>query len=180
MDTVSFLTLLATLMKQNPPYAEDAPVLARFQRIGLVPARTSTLRKSRLHRASRTCPSWRSSGSQGHFQSGGEDLNGWVFFKPGGRYGPTTSSVRLSRVSGLAAISTEDAVYPSTVTDAVGRQAGWREQVCHAVPEGADATSARLLVADDVQRAILLRRQPAEPLHAECAQRTEGRSRRHD
>jgi hypothetical protein len=23
----------------------------------------------------------------GHFQAGGEDVNGWVFMKPGGRYG---------------------------------------------------------------------------------------------
>jgi hypothetical protein len=37
MDTVSFFTLLAALMKQNPPYAEDASVLARFKQIGLIP-----------------------------------------------------------------------------------------------------------------------------------------------
>ena len=37
MDTVSFFTLLAAIMKQNAPYAEDAPVLARLKRIGRNP-----------------------------------------------------------------------------------------------------------------------------------------------
>jgi len=37
MDTISYFKLLAELMKQNPPYTEDAPILARLARIGLVP-----------------------------------------------------------------------------------------------------------------------------------------------
>jgi hypothetical protein len=37
MDTISFFRLLAELMKQNAPYADDAPILARLVRIGLVP-----------------------------------------------------------------------------------------------------------------------------------------------
>jgi len=36
MKTVEYFTLLAQLMKTNPPAPEDAPALARFARIGLV------------------------------------------------------------------------------------------------------------------------------------------------
>ena len=36
MDAVAYFTLLAQLMKANPPAAADAPELARFARIGLV------------------------------------------------------------------------------------------------------------------------------------------------
>jgi hypothetical protein len=37
MDALSFFKLLAELMKQNPPDEDDAPILARLARIGLVP-----------------------------------------------------------------------------------------------------------------------------------------------
>src|SRR3712207_7074361 len=37
MDAVAYFTLLAELMKTNPPAAADAPALAKFARIGLVP-----------------------------------------------------------------------------------------------------------------------------------------------
>src|SRR3954469_19321952 len=37
MDAVAFFTLLAQLMKANPPATADAPALAKFATIGLVP-----------------------------------------------------------------------------------------------------------------------------------------------
>ena len=40
-------------------------------------------------------------------------------------------------------------------------------------PKGETAAGQRLLVADHVQRRLLLRRQPAESLHGQCAQRPE-------
>ena len=36
MDAVEYFTLLAQLMKKNPPAAADAPELAKFARIGLI------------------------------------------------------------------------------------------------------------------------------------------------
>ena len=36
MDAVAYFTLLADLMKRNPPAAADAPELAKFAKIGLV------------------------------------------------------------------------------------------------------------------------------------------------
>ena len=39
MDSVAYFTLLAQLMKANPPTAADAPKIARFAKIGLVPGK---------------------------------------------------------------------------------------------------------------------------------------------
>src|SRR5262249_44515178 len=39
LDTIVYFTLLAQLMKANPPAAADAPALAKFARIGLVPGK---------------------------------------------------------------------------------------------------------------------------------------------
>jgi hypothetical protein len=36
MDAVAYFTLLAQLMKDNPPTGADAPEVARFAKIGLV------------------------------------------------------------------------------------------------------------------------------------------------
>jgi hypothetical protein len=36
MDPISYFTLLAQLMKTNPPAAADAPELAKFEKIGLI------------------------------------------------------------------------------------------------------------------------------------------------
>ena len=40
LSAVKFFTLLADLLKRNPPYAADAPALARFKAIGLVPGQS--------------------------------------------------------------------------------------------------------------------------------------------
>ena len=39
MDAQAYFTLLAQLMKTNPPTAADAPEVARFAKIGLVPGK---------------------------------------------------------------------------------------------------------------------------------------------
>ncbi len=39
MDATAYFTLLAQLMKSNPPAAADAPEIAKFAKIGLVPGR---------------------------------------------------------------------------------------------------------------------------------------------
>ena len=39
MDTVAYFNYLAKLMKDNPPAAADAPMLAKMAKIGLVPGR---------------------------------------------------------------------------------------------------------------------------------------------
>jgi hypothetical protein len=39
MDAKEYFTLLAQLMKTNPPSAADAPALAKFSKIGLVPGK---------------------------------------------------------------------------------------------------------------------------------------------
>jgi hypothetical protein len=36
MDATAYFSLLAQLMKANPPAAADAPALAKFAKIGLV------------------------------------------------------------------------------------------------------------------------------------------------
>ena len=39
MDAAAYFTLLSQLMNRNPPAAADAPELAKFAKIGLVPGK---------------------------------------------------------------------------------------------------------------------------------------------
>jgi len=120
MDTVTFLTLLAALMKQNPPYTEDAPILTRLARIGLVPGQDFDPSKIAAAPDIQDVPKLAIEQIAGHFQSGGEAVNGWVFIKPGGRYGTDYLQRAFVTRVGLGCNLTEDAVYPSTLTDAAG------------------------------------------------------------
>lgn len=122
LDTTTFLKLLAELMKQNPPYPEDAPILARLKRIGLVPGQDFD--PSIIARAPgiQDVPKLAIERIVAHFQSAGEDLNGWVFFKPAGRYGTDYIQRALITRFGLGCNKLDDAVYPSATTDSTGQK----------------------------------------------------------
>ena len=114
MDTMSFFTLLATQMKQSPPYAEDAPILAHLKRIGLVPGQDFPPSIMSSAPGIQDVPKLAIERIAGHFNSAGEDLNGWVFVKPGGLYGTNYLQRAFVTRFGLGCNRTEDAIYPST------------------------------------------------------------------
>jgi hypothetical protein len=136
MDTVSFFKLLATLMKQNPPSAEDAPVVARLKRIGLVPGQDFDPSKIASAPGIQDVPKLAVERIAGHFQSGGEDVNGWVFFKPGGLYGTNYLQRAFVTRFGLGCNLTDDAVYPSTQIDAAGAKLGGASKYVIRFPRG--------------------------------------------
>ena len=88
-----------------------------------------------------------------------KDVNGWGFTTKTGLYGTDYLKRALVTAIGLGANRPQDAVYPTSQKDADGTQLQRREQVRHALPQGPDAAGRRLLVADDVQRRVFLRRQ---------------------
>jgi hypothetical protein len=64
MDTMSFFKLLAELMKTNPPYEADAPILPRLARIGLIPGQDFDMSKLASVPNVQEVPSWASNGSR--------------------------------------------------------------------------------------------------------------------
>jgi hypothetical protein len=71
-----------------------------------------------------------------HFQSGGDDLNGWVFIKPGGRYGTDYLQRAFVTRVGLGCNRTDDAVYPSTLIDASGDKLDGASKYVMRFPKG--------------------------------------------
>jgi hypothetical protein len=71
-----------------------------------------------------------------HFTAGGADLNGWVFFKPGGRYGTDYIQRALVTRLGLGCNLTEDAVYPTANTDSAGQKLDGANKYVIRFPKG--------------------------------------------
>jgi hypothetical protein len=136
MDTISFFKLLAELMKQNPPYAEDAPILARLARIGLVPGKDFDSSKLASVPNIQDVPKVSVERIMAHFTASGADLNGWVFFKPGGRYGTDYIQRALVTRLGLGCNLTEDAVYPTAATDGSGQKLDGANKYVIRFPKG--------------------------------------------
>jgi hypothetical protein len=136
MDTVSFFKLLAELLKQNPPYAADAPILARLARIGLVPGQDFDSSKLVSVPNIQDVPKLGVERIMAHYPASGADLNGWVFFKPGGRYGTDYVQRALITRLGLGCNIEEDAVYPGAKTDSAGQKLDGANKYVIRFPKG--------------------------------------------
>lgn len=114
LSTKDYLTLLAALMKRNPPAAADAPALEQFARIGLSagmdfdPALLNPRWTERV-------PSVSYDRIKLHYLSQDGDFtrkNGWTFTTKAGVYGTEYIQRALVTAIGLGANLPEDAIYP--------------------------------------------------------------------
>ena len=119
MDSVAYFTLLAQLMKANPPAQADAPILARMASIGLVPGKDFDASKLPAD-AAKAIPAAAQKQIMGHFKSSGSDVNGWMFTTDAGVYGTNYLQRALITAIGLGANRPQDAVYPTSQADATG------------------------------------------------------------
>ena len=159
-------------MKTNPPAADDAPMVAKLAKIGIVPGRTSTPPSSipAVAKGIAAAP-----------KPAQEKIMGWlkeasspatsssrtagVFTTKTGIYGTDYLQRALITGIGLGANRPQDAVYPTSEGPDSMQEVQRRQQVRRCTSTRASCRRRRLLVAHDVRRRVLLRRQPAQPLH---------------
>ncbi len=121
LSTVDYFTLLAELMKTNPPAPEDAPALARFERIGLVAGKDFDASKLKADAASRIpVVGVDRIMLQFKINDAVKHLNGWGFTTKTGLYGTDYLMRALITAIGLGANRPQDAVYPTSLKDAEG------------------------------------------------------------
>ena len=118
MDAVAYFTLLAQLMKTNPPSAADAPALTKFAKIGLVPGQDFDASKLKADFAKRI-PEIAFDRIMIQFKINKEvkDINGWGFTTKTGLYGTDYLMRALVTAIGLGANRPQDAVYPTSQKD---------------------------------------------------------------
>ena len=123
MDGATYFRLLAELMKNNPPAAADAPMVATMAKIGLVPgqdfdpAKLDPTQSAAIQAAPRPAQE-----SIMELLKEGKLTNGWsVLINGMGVYGTDYRLRALVTAVGLGANRPQDAIYPIGVADAEGK-----------------------------------------------------------
>jgi hypothetical protein len=121
MDAAAYFTLLAQLMKANPPAAADAPALAKFAKIGLVAGQDFDAAKLNADFVKRI-PQVAFDRIMLQFKVNKDvkDINGFGYTTKTGLYGTDYFMRALVTAIGLGANRPQDAIYPTSLKDARG------------------------------------------------------------
>src|SRR5499426_2140847 len=89
MDAPSYFKLFADLLKTKPPSAEDAPMVAKLAKIGIVPGQDFDASKldAAVAKGIAAAPKPAQEKIMGHFKQAGTLENGWIFTTKAGVYG---------------------------------------------------------------------------------------------
>ena len=122
MDAKSYFTLLCELMKTNPPTAADAPQIAKFAKIGIVPGQDFDASKLKANFMKRI-PGVSVDRIMIQFKINKaiKNENGFAFTTKTGIYGTDYLMRALITAIGLGANRPQDAVYPTSEKDAHGK-----------------------------------------------------------
>jgi len=134
LGVAAYFNLMAQLMKDNPPTAEDAPIVAKMAKIGIVPGQPFDITKLSpdAQNALKTVPKAAAGRIMGYFKDEGKQENGWTFFTKTGIYGTDYLDRAFVTAIGLGANRPQDAVYPTSEVDADGKPySGANKYVMH-------------------------------------------------
>ncbi len=138
MDGASYFKLFAELLKSNPPAADDAPMVAKMAKIGIVPGQDFDV--SKLDPAVAKGIAAAPKPAQEKISSLGEAVvsgnakleHGWLFFPKTGIYGTNYRNRALITWYGLGANRPEDAVYPTSEgPELIKKYSGANKYVAH-------------------------------------------------
>jgi len=121
MDGASYFKLFAELLKTNPPTADDAPMVAKLAKIGIVPGQDFDPSKlesgvaAGIAKAPKPAQDKIAAWMKESLVAGDAKLvNGWTFTTKTGLYGTSYLQRALITWFGLGANRPEDAVYPTS------------------------------------------------------------------
>lgn len=122
LDFETYFQRLADLMKTNPPTNEDAPMVARMARIGLVPGKDFDPGKLDFldRELLKTVPKLALVEMGVHLKRQ-KTVNGWLYFTKGvGNFGTDYLTRGMANLLGPGWNRPQDAVYPLSQKDAAG------------------------------------------------------------
>ena len=139
MDAASYFKLFAQLLKTNPPAADDAPMVAKLAKIGIVPGQDFDVAKldpavaKGLAAAPKPAQDKISSWLKESIVAGDAKLeNGWFFTTKAGTYGTEYRQRAMITWVGLGANRPQDAVYPTSEgPDLLKKYSGEHKYIMH-------------------------------------------------
>jgi hypothetical protein len=136
MDAGTFFKRLAILMKDNPPYVADAPMLDKLKEIGVEPGKDFDINKidpavaRGLNRSVKDA--WSLIVKAPLMM---QAVNGWINPTNLGNYGTDYNTRAAVAWLGLGALAWHDAVYPTALIDSDGKRLDGDKQVRSPSPE---------------------------------------------
>ena len=134
LSAEAYFKLLAMLMTDNPPAKDDAPIMARMKKVGIVPGKAFDIAKLNpaVAKAIDGVPKVAQEKIMAHFKKAGTFENGWIFTTQTGVYGTDYLQRALVTAIGLGANRPQDAVYPTSEEDVDGKPyEGEKKYVMH-------------------------------------------------
>ena len=137
MDAGAYFKLLAALMKDNPPAKEDAAMVAKLAKIGVVPGQDFDLAKLEpaVAKGLSRVPKAAFEKIMAHFKDVAP-INGWMFTTKTGLYGTDYLQRALITAIGLGANRPQDAIYPTSEADADGKPYDGAQKYVMHIPKG--------------------------------------------
>ena len=120
MAGAAYFKLFAEILKDNPPAAEDAPMLAKLAKIGIVPGQPFDAAKldpavlKGVNAAVKPAQGKIASLPEAIVRGDAKVEHGWLFFPKTGIYGTNYLNRALITYYGLGANRPQDAVYPTS------------------------------------------------------------------
>lgn len=124
LDAEHYFGWMAELMKNNPPAPEDAPMVAKLAKIGIVPGEDFDLSKfdPAVAKAIQAAPKAGWEQINAYTAKSGVVQNGWLVNLKVGHYGTDYMARAWLSAFGIPANAPKDAVYPIGLTDADGEK----------------------------------------------------------
>jgi hypothetical protein len=134
LSAEAYFSLLAKLLKDNPPSAADAPIVTKLAKLGITPGEAFDSSKLGAEgaKALAAVPKLGVEKIMAHFKEAGRKENGWTFSTKTGLYGTDYLQRAFVTAIGLGANRPQDAVYPTSGEDAEGKPySGANKYVMH-------------------------------------------------
>ena len=186
LDGAAYFKLFAELLKSNPPAADDAPMVAKLAKIGIVPGQDFDVSKldpavaKGIAAAPKPAQEKISSLAEAVVAGNAKLEHGWLFFPKTGIYGTNYRNRALITWYGLGANRPEDAVYPTSEGPELIKKYSGANKYVASLQQGRAAAGQRVLVDHDVRQELLLRAEPDQPLQRKFAQQVQDQCRRLD
>ncbi len=135
LSAAEYFSRLAHLMKSNPPAAEDAAIVAKMAKIGIIPGQEFSI-DPKIASALEKAPKAALAKISVYAPSAGKRINGWLFSTKTGRYGTDYLQRAFITLVGLGANLPQDAIYPSTHVDSEGKPLSGANKYLIRFPKG--------------------------------------------
>ncbi|HKI35111.1 MAG TPA: DUF1254 domain-containing protein [Gemmataceae bacterium] len=134
MDAGTYFKLLAALLKDNPPAKDDASMVEKMAKVGIVAGKDFDVSKlaPAVAKGLQGAPAAGVEKIKAHFAKAGIEVNGWQVPTKTGVYGTDYLQRAFVTAIGLGANRPQDAIYPTSAVDADGKPySGANKYVIH-------------------------------------------------